>query len=331
MKKTVLSKLMLLIFSSMAIFSLGNSQQAVDQYGFGGRTFLIQSALEVGKSTNGIWDVPGKPGSTMGNLKYNGKADWLQMGVWEREKGDPDDRLFVFRPASGSADGRYYISFARNTMWGINAIALNGRVEARTRSDHFELKHMGNGRWKIYSAPGIIVCLDGNSSKNGTKLVLRQDFNGPAAEWVFFDLGNLKSFIPASAPVKTVSNEAEGRKLEDVLSPNYIARFQYFNSVSASQFANDNAGGKMVLILNDQKIADQWKVVKDIVSQVKVNKDISAKRAILSELLKVEIKQGSNFLEKALGTKMKESIRKEAVTEKDAVSKKVILDIADKF
>ena len=41
MKKTVLSKLMLLIFSSMAIFSLGNSQQAVDQYGFGGRTFLI--------------------------------------------------------------------------------------------------------------------------------------------------------------------------------------------------------------------------------------------------------------------------------------------------
>jgi hypothetical protein len=38
------------------------AQQAFDQYGFGDRAFLIQSAMETGKSANGFWDIPGTPG-----------------------------------------------------------------------------------------------------------------------------------------------------------------------------------------------------------------------------------------------------------------------------
>lgn len=87
----------------------------------------------------------------------------------------------------------------------------------------------------------------------------------------------------------------------------------------------------MVAILNALKMADQWTVVKDVITTIKPNNDLKAKRAVLSELVKVDIKKGSNFLEKALSNKMRESIEKEAVTEKDEVSKNLILDIAKKI
>jgi hypothetical protein len=330
MAGTLGKKIFVLFFSLFAGMTFLYPQEANDQYGFGGRTFLIQSALEVGKSTKGIWDVPGKPGKDSGNFKPIGKGDWLHMGVWEREKGDPDDRLFIFRPAQGSAVGRYFINFARNSYWGINAIVPTGKVEARTRADHFELKYLRDGRWKIYYSPGVIIALENNASKNGSRLVLRPDFNGPAAEWVFFDLGTQRSFIPVIQNTAQ-DNAAPVRKLEDVLEVNYPARHQYFNSVKSDQFAQDNSGGKMVSILNSFKMADQWTVVKDVISKVKPNSDLNAKRAILAELLKVDIKKGSNFLEKALSNKMRESIEKEALTEKDEVSKKMILDIANKI
>ena len=330
MAKSIRRKIFVLLFSLCAGITFLYSQQANDQYGFGGRTFLIQSALEVGKSANGIWDVPGQPGKTKGNLKNIAGGDWLQMQVWQREPGDPDDRLFLFRPAQGSAAGRYFINFARNALWGINAIVPTGKVEIRTRADHFELKYLRDGRWKIYYSPGVIVALENNASKNGSRLVLRPDFNGPAAEWVFFDLGTQRSFIPVIQNTAQ-DNAAPVRKLEDVLEVNYPARHQYFNSVKSDQFAQDNSGGKMVSILNSYKMADQWTVVKDVISKVKPNSDLNAKRAILAELLKVDIKKGSNFLEKALSNKMRESIEKEALTEKDEVSKKMILDIANKI
>ncbi len=328
MAGTLGKKIFVLFFSLFAGMTFLYPQQANDQYGFGGRTFLIQSALEVGKSANGIWDVPGKPGKDRGNFKNIGSGDWLQIQVWSREAGDPNDRLFIFRPAQGTAAGRYFINFARDSYWGVNAIVPTGKVEARTRSDHFELKYLRDGRWKIYHSPGVIVCLENNSSKNGSKLVLRPDFNGPAAEWVFFDLGTQRSFIPV---IQNTNNQTAARKLEDVLQVNYPARHQYFNSVKSDQFAQDNAGNKMVSILNSLKMADQWSVVKDVISKIKPNSDLSAKRAVLSELVKVDIKKGSNFLEKALGNKMRESIEKEALSEKDEESKKLILEIAEKI
>ena len=90
------------------------------------------------------------------------------MGVWQREKGDPKDRLFSFSPAQGSAAGRYFIKFARDYHWGVNAIEMTGKIEARSRADHFELKNVGGDRWKIYYKPGVIVCLDKPTAKNGT-------------------------------------------------------------------------------------------------------------------------------------------------------------------
>jgi hypothetical protein len=317
MRKKIFSTLM-----SAALLSLlplmASAQQAEDQYGFGNRVFLIQSSLEVGRSANGLWDIPGTPNKTNGNLKG---TKWLHMGVWEREKGDPEDRVFRFRPAQGSAAGRYFINVGRNTSWGVNGIDGTGAVEARTRSDHFELKHVGNGRWKIYYKPGIIVCLEKPTAKNGTKLVLRPDQNGPHAEWVFFDIATNKSFAPVSAPVATVSYKGT---LKDNGIPGMAAgAYQYFEYADGAKFMSENVNGELQNYLNDVggETSKQWNYILGAVKTICRNKDLAARQAMYRALSEVNIKKGNGFLEGALSGQVAKQINDIASREKDAAAK----------
>lgn len=313
----------LMLAVSVPVFS----QQAVDQYGFGNRVFMIQSAIEVGKSANGLWDIPGAPNKTDGNLKG---IKWLNMQVWQRESGDPEDRVFRFRAAQGSAVGRYFISIGRNSSWGINAIEGTGAIEARSRVDHFELKHMGNGRWKIFYTPNLIVCLEANTAKNGTKLVLRPNQNGTHTEWVFFDTATNQSFIPASTSTSGENYSYKG-KLEDAIASKHVGS-QYFNYAVAPQFNSENSGGKLQAYLNNMdKAADQWTAILNLVNAIKQNKDTEARRSMYQAISEADIKRGSGFAENLLKGQVQKQINGASAAERDATAKGLLSQIAGKI
>jgi hypothetical protein len=312
----------------MLIFSAaGIAQQAHDQYGFGNRVFLIQSAPEVGKSANGLWDIPGAPKKTDGNLKG---SKWQHMGLWQREAGDPEDRLFRFRAAQGSAAGRYFIYVGRSGHWGVNAIDGTGKIEARSRADHFELKHMGNGRWKIYYKNGMIVAPSSRSSKNGTKLMLLPDQNSPHVQWVFFDTATNRSFVPASTSTSGGNYSYKG-KLEDAIASKHPGE-QYFRYAAAAQFNSENEGNKLQAYLNDKSdTSDQWVAILNIVKAVKSNKDTGARRSMYKAVSEANVKKGSNFAENLLKGQYVKQIRDIERSEKDAAAKRYLSTLVSKY
>lgn len=303
----------------------GFSQQANDQYGFGERAFLIQSALEAGKSAYGFWDVPGTPRKSDGNLKG---TKWLEMGVYQREKGDPDDRLFTFRPAQGNGAGKYFIYFARERNWGINYVEGTGKIEARSRADYFEIKHMGGDRWKIYVKPGYVMCVDKNTAKNGTKIVVKPDHSGNDALWVFYDLATLRSFIPAKKE-KEVTVKIKMTLPEAIAGKN--PSLQYFEYADDQKFLTENKNGELQAWFSSFEAQDQWSTICLVIKSVQKNGDINAKRAMLKAISEVTVKPGSGFLENTLKSTLKNEISKYADAEKDAQSKILITGIANKF
>lgn len=193
----IIRRFSICFFTLLFFITAGKALHAEDQYGFGDRAFLIQSALETGKSAKGFWDVPGNPRKTNGNLTDLRKVKkWLQIQVWDREKGDPDDRLFSFIPGNGNNAGKYQIKFARERDFGVEYVTGTGTIEVRSGSSYFEFKHLGGDKWKIYVKPGYVLCLEKNTAKNGTKLTLKRDHIGNDAVWVFYDLATLRSYIP---------------------------------------------------------------------------------------------------------------------------------------
>jgi len=319
----------LIIAAVVFLFSASDSfaQKAHDQYGFGNRVFMIQSAFEVGKSAYGLWDIPGTPKKTNGNLKG---SKWLQIQVYQREKGDPEDRVFRFRAAQGSAAGRYFIYIGRKGHWGVNAIEGTRKIEARSRADHFELKHMGNGRWKIYYKPGMIICLQKNSAKNGTKLILRPDCNRTDAYWVFFDTKTGKSFIPATRRSSTENKSSYKGTLEVAIAGKNPGT-QYFQYADAAKFNSENADGKLQEYLNNKDTSGQWSALLNLVKAVKDNKDTEARRSMYKAISEAEIKAGSNFAENLLKGKFVEQINAVARSEKDSIAKGYITTIAGKI
>lgn len=326
MKKTVLVPMLSVLLSVFSTVGI-NAQKANDQYGFGDRAFLIQSAVDSGKSANGFWDVPGKPGKTNGNLS-DGRLvkKWLEMQVWQREKGDPNDRLFTFSPGQGGSAGKYSIKFARNRNWGVNYITGTGKIEARAGISFFEIKHIARDRWKIYVKPGYVICLDKGSTKNGSKLVVKPDHNGNDAIWVFYDLATLRSFIPASTAEKKVIKQT----LTDALMSEY-AMGQYFRHVDAQKFTSENSNSELQEWLNNLEVKDQWPAIYNIISAARDNTDTSAKRYILKAVAEATVKPGSGFIENTLKSAFQKKISQEAANEKDAASKKFIQQISGKF
>jgi hypothetical protein len=320
--RTLIVSALLLLFSTASF-----SQQAFDQFGFGDRAFLVQSALEAGKSANGFWDVPGTPRKTDGNLKG---TKWMEMGVWNREQGDPDDRLFTFSPGQMSAAGKYFIRFARERNWGVNYIPGTGKIEARSAFDAFEFKHMGGDKWKIYVKPGYVLCLQQNTAKNGTKLTVKPDHNGNDAIWVFYDLATLKSFIPASNRSSASTNSSYKGVLKDSISYKTPGT-QYFEQADGAKFDSENANGELQAYLNNMNTSDQWAAVLNLVKAVKDNKDTAARRSMYKAISESDIKAGSNFTENLLKGKFAEQINDVARTEKDSTAKAYVSAIAGKI
>jgi hypothetical protein len=316
------------ILMTTFFMTAGNAQQANDQYGFGDRAFLIQTALEAGKTANGFWDIPGKPGKTNGNMKG---SKWLEMQVWNREKGDPEDRLYKFSAAQGSAVGRYFIKVGRTGYWGVNYIEGTGKIEARSRADHFQIVNVGGDKWKIYPKPGYVLCLERSSAKNGTKLKIKPDNNGSDSVWVFYDLATLKSFIPPRESSSASSKSSYKGVLKDSISYKNPGT-QYFSRADGEKFENENANNELQTYLNDMdSTSDQWAAILNLVKAIKSNDDVSARRSMYKAISEADVKAGSNFAENLLKGKFVEQINDVARSEKDSAAKGYINTIAGKF
>jgi hypothetical protein len=210
----------------------------------------------------------------------------------------------------------------------VNGISGTAKVEARSRADSFELKHLGSGRWKIYYQPGVIVCLEKRSAADKTKLVLRPDFNGPETEWVFFDIRTNQSFIPRS--MKEESTSGYNGTLKAAISTKHVGT-QYFQMADGTKFESENANGELQAYLDDLDTSAQWTAVLDIVRAVPSNRDTAARRSMYKALAESNIKKGSNFAENLLKGQVVKQINQAGAKEKDPVAKKYLNALAGKF
>lgn len=149
----------------------GNSDGAVPS----GYVYVksVQSGLT---GEQGFWDQPGKPS--------NFKAG-ENLGIWSRDYGI--DQQFKFVPAGG---GLYYIVSQNggyvDVSGGNNGDGVNMHIWSpnNTASQKFRLQNLGNGRWKIFTSWGRVLCTPRNFS-NGSNVHTWGDHQGEWMEWYF--------------------------------------------------------------------------------------------------------------------------------------------------
>jgi hypothetical protein len=143
---------------------------------------------------------------TKGFLEFPGKnPGWAKngnkMGIWTKST-NPNKR-FVFEKKRTNA---YYTIVAEtNANFAMdckgktreNGTAIQGYSKHFGESQQFYLKHLGNGRFKIYHKSGLVVCLkDKNNTSNGNKIHLWSDHNAASTEWYLINANNGQRFIP---------------------------------------------------------------------------------------------------------------------------------------
>ncbi len=183
-----------LILSSTAL-------EAIDK----GKYYYIKSALS-GDADRGFWDLPGKGG---------GYKKGAVLQLWQHDGGD--DRKFMITPAG---NGWNYIS-PKNASFGrlfrgnvdvAGAKTDNGTKVAiwdvkltKNRNQQFKIVSVGGGRYKIYVNEGggkkILVAAD-NSDADGTRVVLWDDNDSLAAQWIFIEAGRAGFLNQAGGAIK---------------------------------------------------------------------------------------------------------------------------------
>jgi hypothetical protein len=340
MKSRVIKRIIRSVFlvSLITLFTCGsNVILAKDQFGLSNKGFLIQSARTVGKSTKGLWDVPGN-----GRLdKYKHGKDSFVLQLWEREGKDKQDRVFKFVPVGD----KYYIKFYKTRKWYIYHNRSKRKLEAsKTRKSKFRLEHVGNGRWKIYTTSGDIVAPLGSLTKNGTKLVIKNDGHGKALEWVFFDHRTNRSFSPGAIrnprPVdrkpgphvkKThkKSAKAAGGLAKALRTKSKKIKEGYFGKVDLGTFVQDNTGNSLAAHLNKIRSPEkQWREIYTIAEAARINRDNAARRKIMSDLARVNVKEGRDKLKKRA---FHNNLMNLAKRERDRGTKKIIERLANQF
>ena len=179
----------------------------------GVKTVYIQSALSYGKNLGGYFDVPG--------VNYPATGNNLQL--WELGDFGADRRYEI---VTSSSDLSYYsICVAGNPNIVVD-VANAGNADGtniglckrnNNTAQNFTFKHLGNGRFKIYSQNGKVVCT-GREPKNGTNIHIWTDHEGPWMEWYLIDSETNRPFIPADAvqninSIPINSNAAETKNI----------------------------------------------------------------------------------------------------------------------
>ncbi len=220
----------------------------------GARNVYIQSAQEYGKGLKGCWDVPGR------NYPEKGKS----LKVWELQEDDADRKFDVI--SSGSDFTSYSISIAGNGNL-LADVTNNGKANGTDLivwernngpAQNYKFKHLGDGRFKIYSDNGKVLCLNGRISENGTNVHIWQDHDGPWTEWYLVDYNTNKPFIPGKkdmvpSSLSSVSANAKGANAKTLATniDQLYSRLNDLQNKSGSTLSSSKSADQAVTGLYD--------------------------------------------------------------------------------
>jgi len=172
------------------------------------KPYYIQSAMNFGQNDGGFWDIPGSP------QKIDKR---MNIQVWGLENDKSKDRKYYM--LATDQEGYYEI----NPGWekdiridisgGEKSVKTNGaNIATWTKNgkdwQKFRFKHLGNGRFKIYTTAGMVICLDGRKNTNGTNVHIWADHDGPWMEWYLIDTETNQPFIPQESPAYAKNSPA---------------------------------------------------------------------------------------------------------------------------
>ncbi|WP_300673034.1 RICIN domain-containing protein [Desulfoluna sp.] len=315
MTKNVLNKLLLILLMALffglpSLFAGTSFHDEEIPYG----PYYIQSAKDYSKNWNGCWDIPGVP-----HQFKKGQ----NICVWDVTKQDSinDDRQFYIRKAG---QGLYQIGCMLSPKARNKVDVAGGRRKNGTNvglwttnggdNQAFRFKHLGNGRWKIYTTTGKILCLKGRSSKNGSNVHIWDDHNGPWCEWVLVNVKSRTAFIPAP-PIK-VSLEEACRDMDGNRGR------RYFGKVNYKRLARDNDALSIHEILNAMD-EDVVAALQNIILAVRDNKKSIVRGIVYGELNRVDFSVvKSNFALRLQLGMIKETLKSTAKHEKDTLARK---------
>lgn len=191
-KKNIFSVLILISFLIISVSSMLSAGSGYDNPPMNSKWYFIKS-VAAGRKDAGYWDQSGRP--------YRYKRG-TKIKTWAKDKGFKNDQLYQFVNAGG---GYVYIRSANRMGYvdvegGKNGNGTKIQIWDRNRSaaQKFRFKHMGDGKWKIYTYWGRIIATKGKKYSNGTTIHTWNDHNTDTAMWYFEDLRTGKNYEIAS-------------------------------------------------------------------------------------------------------------------------------------
>ncbi|HPR38866.1 MAG TPA: C1 family peptidase [Spirochaetota bacterium] len=256
----------------------------------------IKSAQSGRSGEQGFWDQPGSKSRF---------REGDNLAIWSRDYGI--DQQFFFRPAGG---GMYYI-VSRNGGYADldhqkNSDGANIHIWSSNQSNaqKFRLQHMGNGRWKIYTAFGRALCTP-RSYNNGSNIHTWADHQGLWMEWYFIDAGSGNSGNAEVNRSASIDTDASYHWSIDNTGNN---RFT-FNSRSDNNYltaaGNASANGSALIMTPGRNSNSEWEfIIISKGSEKKSTEDLVKKRTSevnrkLADLNKTIKKKGYKFRVKA--------------------------------
>jgi len=159
-----------------------------------GKNFRIQSAMSYGRSQEGFWDLPGRGQDAVkkgANIQiWNADTDVDREYRFEKKRDSEYYQIYVGHTSNGVVDlaGGKTSNGTNVQVWEAN----NGTAQ------DFYLKHLGNGRYKIYHRSGSIINLKNTDNKNGNNVQLWNDHNAIHCEWYLIDPSNGQAYNPSN-------------------------------------------------------------------------------------------------------------------------------------
>ncbi|HRX31645.1 MAG TPA: RICIN domain-containing protein [Tenuifilaceae bacterium] len=268
------------------------------------KNFWIQSAMDYGRDNGGCWDIPGDQTSF---------KEGANIQVWAIDGGT--DRLFRFKKKPNS---EYYQIIGGNSSNGVVDIA-GGKTNNGTNvqiwtanngsAQDFYLKHLGDGRFKIYHRSGKIVDLASRSNANGSNVHLWDDHDGIFNEWYLVDPTTRKAYIPDGkvSNKHTSTPEMKSDLDQDVVSKmkNLIETKQttsiseYLERISINKLVQEDNGDVIVNAMSELESNDQVNMCVYMMNGTVKNKNVEVRRYVYTKLANVSYKKPS-FLFKTL-------------------------------
>jgi hypothetical protein len=292
------TKVLLLVLVAVALLYSPVYSAEIDT----SKYYYIQSAQEYGRSSKGVWDVPGHP-------KRFKKGQNIK--VWDLPQNDrrSSDRAFKFYKISAGVYEIYSRMSSRsrvdvaggNTKNGTN-IHLWDRNNNRY-SQRYRVSYRGNGRWKFYTMRGKVICLSARESKNGSNVITWNNHNGPWTEWVLIPRNTYRAYMPVKKVVRrpsTILRVSLGQALNYNQSYNTT---KYFSQVSFRKFNSENRGRFLTNRINRLNGSKKVMMVNRIIKAVGKNPAWSCRFGVYSSLKSANLRVGNNFILNA-GKKM---------------------------